>query len=318
MNEPFLGLRVSLLNVRFTSWTLKIKLFFGRLLRKNVWVYYPWVGFSWGQLKPLNLGDDLNVTLLSRNTKDVLLPGCYYCNSPWGTRIGFPWMNSLPKLACIGSILHTIEYDNTVIWGSGLLTEKHLPTHKLDIRAVRGPLTRQVLLGHGFDCPEVYGDPALLLPYFYKPTIEKKRYRLGIIPHYSDIDKEPLTQFKKDSSVLIISMTNYGTFQNVVDQICSCEVIASSSLHGLILAEAYNISNVWIEINEAVFGDESRRFKFHDFFLSQGRDRECPFVIKNNVDVNSIIEKRCSPIGGSMLIEKLISACPFRMGVNMK
>lgn len=317
MKEPFLDLRVSLLNVRFTSWTFKVKMYLGRLLRRDVWTFYPWVGFSWGKVKPLNFGDDLNVTLLSKNAKDVLLPGCYYCNSPWGTRIGFPWMKTFPKLACIGSILHTIEYDNTVVWGSGLLTENHLPTHKLDIRAVRGPLTRKVLLMHGFNCPEVYGDPALLLPYFYKPA-PKKSYRLGIIPHYSDMDKESLSQLSNDSSVLIIPMTKYGTFQNVVDQICSCEVIASSSLHGLIIAEAYGIPNVWIEIKDSIFGDERRRFKFHDFFLSQGRDRETPFVIKEGVGVNSIIEKRNSPIGGSMLLDSLISVCPFRMRINLK
>ena len=316
MKEPFLELKVSILNVKVTSWLFKIKMYFGRLFNRNVWVYYPWVGFSWGKVQDLNFGDDLNVSFLSKLTKDVLLPGCYYCNSPWGTRIGFPWMKGHKRITCIGSVLHTIEYDNTVVWGSGLLTEKHLPTHKLDIKAVRGPLTRKVLLEHGFDCPEVYGDPALLLPYFYKPVKQKKRYKLGIVPHYSDMDKEELEQFRSNPDVLIIPMTRYGTYKSVIDQICSCDVIASSSLHGLIISEAYGIPNVWIEIKEPLFGDEDRRFKFHDFFLSIGCDRGCPIILSNQISLQDLLSQKlyCSRNNISLeCLELLIKSCPLNL-----
>ena len=48
------------------------------------------------------------------------------------------------------------------------------------VLAVRGPLSRNYLLENGVDCPDVYGDPALLFPKYYKPHIYKK-YKLGII-----------------------------------------------------------------------------------------------------------------------------------------
>lgn len=43
----------------------------------------------------------------------------------------------------------------------------------LDIRSVRGPVTRNILMDLGYDVPSVYGDPAILLPLFYNPIVEK-------------------------------------------------------------------------------------------------------------------------------------------------
>jgi pyruvyltransferase len=70
------------------------------------------------------------------------------------------------RLFTVGSVIH-YAVDGDVIWGSGvnghwLSAEYH---KQLDIRALRGPLSRRFLLKRGVvDVPEVYGDPALLLP----------------------------------------------------------------------------------------------------------------------------------------------------------
>lgn len=71
------------------------------------------------------------------------------------------------------------SYQNMTVWGSGV--ERELPQRfrrffqrrwfrKLDIRAVRGPLTRAYLMKLGHQVPEVYGDPAILMPLIYSPV----------------------------------------------------------------------------------------------------------------------------------------------------
>lgn len=68
------------------------------------------------------------------------------------------------------------SYQNMTVWGSGV--ERELPQRfrrffqrswyrKLDIRAVRGPKSREYLMRLGHKVPEVYGDPAILMPLIY-------------------------------------------------------------------------------------------------------------------------------------------------------
>lgn len=92
-------------------------------------------------------------------------------------------------LYAIGSIL--LGWQDATIWGAGFLCDPttskffneyafiHRHFHETDIRAVRGPETRRILLEMGFKCPEIYGDPALLLPYLYTAETAKKRVCLS-------------------------------------------------------------------------------------------------------------------------------------------
>ena len=64
---------------------------------------------------------------------------------------------------------------NTIIWGAGVIDDKaNLPAKPLKVLAVRGPLSRKYLLKKGIECPEIYGDPAMLMKYIYKPILLKK------------------------------------------------------------------------------------------------------------------------------------------------
>ena len=91
------------------------------------------------------------------------------------------------RYLAIGSILGTAN-EHSEVWGSGFIEENAaILGVPRAVHAVRGPLSRARLLELGIDCPEVYGDPALLLPRFFRPTVEKT-HAVGIIPHY--VDKE--------------------------------------------------------------------------------------------------------------------------------
>ena len=213
-----------------------------------------------------------------------------------------------PVYSVIGSILQhsTLSRINKlIIWGSGVISnEKNLVYQNADIYAVRGPLTRERLVQSGYKCPEVYGDPVLLFPILY-PKKTNKKYKLGIIPHYVDYDNKLLSKLRSDKEILIISVNSEIT--SFVDQVLSCEMIASSSLHGLILADSYNIPSIWIKLSDKIIGGD---FKFQDYFLSVGRNNEKPIMLDHSAD-KSMIVKSLRNYDLKIDKQKLLRACPF-------
>ena len=90
-------------------------------------------------------------------------------------------------------------------------------------------------------------------------------------------------------------------WKTVVDFICSCKCIISSSLHGLICADAYSIPNVWLDEHKLPEG----HFKFMDYFSSQNR---------TNVRLNTLDEFSEDTLyreGNRIDIDKLVAAFPF-------
>lgn len=191
------------------------------------------------------------------------------------------------KLLSVGSIL-THARKNDIIWGSGLMrsdTKFNCSASEIEVLSVRGPLTAQVMKKNGIYVPEVYGDPALLLPEIIQPKICEKKYKLGIIPHYAD--KELLSgKLLKDSSILIIDIQ--GKVEDFVDQLMLCDRVISSSLHGIVIAESYNIPAAWLKLSDIVVKDNG--FKFKDYYYGTGR--EVPFV--HNMD-NILMESSWTP-----------------------
>lgn len=247
-----------------------------------------------------NWGDDINYFFLHKLWRKEIVN---YDHSSLSHRL------KKDNYMVIGSSLTLLCNSETIVWGAGIIDDtKDLPTHPKKVLAVRGPLTRQYLLDKGIECPAIYGDPALLVPKVYYPSIEK-RYKLGIIPHYSDYDSPLLDKLKQDPDVLFIKMEGYHKWTDVVDMILSCESIASSSLHGLILSEAYQIPNCWIEIKGKLLGGH---FKFHDFFLSIGRDRLFPLQITSETTKESLREATKSWSAGHIDLEPLIQQSPFK------
>jgi pyruvyltransferase len=205
----------------------------------------------------------------------------------------------------IGSVLQRVSEKNLIVWGSGFVSiDSQLKVKPKEIYAVRGPKTRELILKNGIYCPEIYGDPAILYPCFYRPTIEKK-YKLGIIPHYVDQNSPLLDKFRDQSSILIIDILS--GVKKVVNDICSCERIASSSLHGVIAADSYGIPAIWIEFSNKVKGDG---FKFYDYFEAVGRENEAPFIINQDTTIKEIIGQY-KDYKVKLDINKFIDSCPF-------
>lgn len=194
-----------------------------------------------------NIGDYLGVPIYDYMTK--------YYNLDKSANF-----ESTKHLYTVGSIIFFGKQD-AIIWGSGLLSNpltlrKLSKKISLDIRAVRGPETRRELIKHGYDCPEVYGDPGILMPLIYKPNIKEKKSDYSVILHKSD-------KRRVKNQIDILS----DDYKVLIDQIASSKKIISSSLHGIILAEAYGVEAILLEDNRRDFS----YFKYNDYYYSTGR-----------------------------------------------
>jgi len=136
-------------------------------------------------------------------------------------------------IVCVGSILGNLvkpDYKG-VILGSGKLFEDGIVPPHARILALRGPLTARGVPGD-----YALGDPGLLADELV--AVRDKKYDLGIIPHWSDYTLERDPRFLKYNPIIIRSD---GDPLTIIQRIGSCRKIVSSSLHGLILADAFNI-----------------------------------------------------------------------------
>jgi len=173
------------------------------------------------------------------------------------------------KILACGSILGRALRQNDFVWGTGAMRNEEIILPKgAKIYAVRGPLTRSLIKGK---CPEVYGDPGLLLPEIYNPEVKVIK-GAGLLPHFGDYNEIK----KMFSGQYIINIRR--PIKEVVREIKSCKLIITSSLHGLITAEAYGILAIWTRIikrrnYKRKAGDG---FKFNDYLLSTGRTERRP------------------------------------------
>lgn len=229
----------------------------------------------------------------------------------WTKPSAFSFQNFFsPIYVTIGSILTNVN-DKCVVWGSGIISKEY-NIKKAKFLAVRGPQTRMHLIEQGYSVPEVYGDPALLLPRYYSPNI-KKEYKIGVIPHYKDY-KKVSEWYKNDDTVLLIDlMTN--SIEETTNQFLKCEKIVSSSLHGVIVSHAYNIPAVWQKFSGDVFGDD---IKYRDYFESVKLTPYQSEILDSKMNIealeNAFKGKDVLPKENviSELCDGLMEACPFK------
>lgn len=171
------------------------------------------------------------------------------------------------KLLAIGSILQFAKRGD-VVWGTGMngkdLKKKEYSFHNLDIRALRGPLTRTFLRKKGIVAPRVYGDPALLIPRLF-PELKKTsspKYSYIVIPHISEIDL-----FVDEKNVVLPT----SPWKEIVKKIAMSKFVISSSLHGIIVAEAYNIPARFLRVTQ-----NEPDFKYKDYYRGTGRKKFTP------------------------------------------
>ncbi len=205
-------------------------------------------------------------------------------------------------LYAIGSIISS-GYQNAVVWGSGCLQDMVFwwrKLRKLDIRCVRGPLTREIMLNNGYTCPAIYGDPAILMPLVYTPpkksAIKTKPYI--VVPNHNYAISNPY--------VVSPITTDYQSF---IDQITSAERVISSSLHGIILAEVYGVPAILLA------HPDMDLLKYRDWYYSTGRT---DFPIAHSIEEGLLLNpSSVSPDTLDSMRSKLIDVFPKDIWQNI-
>src|SRR5699024_2844099 len=87
----------------------------------------------------------------------------------------------------------------------------------------------------------------------YHPAAARQDSKVGLILRWSE--KARKRNFDVDGVRVIDLETD--SIEDTLDAITSCEVIVSTSLHGLILADAYGIPNAWL-IADTGYGKEHK------------------------------------------------------------
>lgn len=153
--------------------------------------------------------------------------------------------------------------------------------------AIRGKLSLkrlQKLLPPFFE-NVVIGDGGLLASYLIDATKIKKKYKLGIVPHYADSKNPIFEKIKnniKDSIILDVQ-------KNPIDfltQLAQCEMIISTAMHPLIAADSLDIPNLWVRISDKT----TSRYKFHDYYSVYNLEKEPYFLTDENFDIDIIVK----------------------------
>lgn len=156
---------------------------------------------------------------------------------------------------CVGSVLEHLPpgWTGTVIGSGRLKPDSQIDLSRARVMALRGPLTAKGAKARG---SFAIGDAGLLADELV--TVEKK-HELGIVPHWSDTTLEHRPEFKRYNPVIIRPSEDP---LEVIRKIGECRKIISSSLHGIIVADAFGIPRR-IEMTER-FAKEGGDFKFRD------------------------------------------------------
>jgi pyruvyltransferase len=195
--------------------------------------------YWWSGADNANFGDVLGPALLEHFTD---------AKAVWSTA-------DESELAIVGSIAEHLPKPYTgTIAGIGFgYRKRYIDLSEANVLALRGEYSFRA--SKLKDKP-LLADPGLVAPDLVQNLSDKKTYKIGVIGHHRHRD---------------IDVPEGGLFidikwpiEDVIQAAASCEEIHSSSLHGIILADALFIPRKWVYFD----GVQGNGHKFHDYFSS--------------------------------------------------
>ncbi len=239
-----------------------IRFYFSKLFnKKSIITHYARVN---------NFGDQFNKDLVNYFGYNLLYTKSY--------------KNS--KVALTGSILGSYGGDfKGYILGAGFLRSKYdRKENSWRIKIIRGPLSAEQC---GYD-GDVFGDPGILANKIYKDYNVTAKFELGILPHSKDLAFVKSLNLTQNSRVKIISPRQKPSL--VAKEILACKNLVSSSLHGLIFSDSFQIPNLHVVFSDKVVGGYH---KFDDYYKGLDSKRVSFIYNKTTTSVDELINS-CS------------------------
>jgi len=207
------------------------------------------------------------------------------------------------RMAAVGTIGHGMRNGVVHFWGSGLDERINVlargtpytlpPDTAFRVHAMRGPFSAGALRRYGVAAPKVYGDPVYFLPRLMPMDHVDKTFELGVVLHLTELDRpapegRPKAEYARyaispnlKASVRLITMYAEDSLEAIeakVQEICSCKAVLSTSLHGVVIADAYGIPATWFNYHrdglhwlDAMDEDEPIDHRFRDLYAGVGR-----------------------------------------------
>lgn len=217
-----------------------------------------------------NFGDWLSVSLVRElSGRDVIHARANSCD-----------------MVAIGSLLQRVKHRwwsrKIHIWGTGFIGLQR-PVGEIHFyHAVRGKRSASLIKEADID---TLGDPGLLAGRLLPNHADfPKTSHIGIVPHYKDRDNPEVAKFAaRMPNTRVLEVLSEP--EDFLKAAAGCEFILSSSLHGLVIADAFEIPNAWIELSTAVRGS---RFKFFDYYsvfgITDPKPLQLELLGKDNID----------------------------------
>ena len=226
---------------------------------------------------------------------------------------GRPVVHASPRrcdLVAVGSVLHRIKNSRfgrkIHVWGTGLRTETPPFASRHHYHALRGRKT-DACIRHGSS--PVFGDPALLCDMLLPDLPTARAHAVGVVPHYKD-RANPLVRRFLSANPQAVMIDVFSDPLDFIRQVASCEVVLSSSLHGLIVADSLSVPNAHIRLSDLVLGGD---FKFQDYYSAFGMaDSVFPLTAETALaDVLDLAPTYRRP-GIDQIKADLLAAFPFK------
>ncbi|MBT0994590.1 polysaccharide pyruvyl transferase family protein [Cellulomonas sp. DKR-3] len=184
------------------------------------------------------------------------------------------------RVFSVGSVMHFARARD-VVWGTGIngkVTNAGVhKDRKLDVRAVRGPLSAAYMTARGIEVPRVYGDPALLLPDLMPELRAWARVSavdVLLAPNFNDLVRTPEDTPEEEGAPGVWTpdeaagqrlLVPTDPLRSVLRTIAQSRFVVGSSLHAVVIADALGIpARFVVSRNESAF-------KYRDYLAGTGR-----------------------------------------------